>query len=114
MKPLLAALVLLMSSQAHACHLHLCPAAGAPRDGVRATLADGTVLVANAAPQLPGCRARSLGVEAALVESLYPLPAGDTAAGAILLSGAPGTAPFKPSSHELPQPERPGAPPPGC
>jgi hypothetical protein len=111
MKPLLAALVLLMSSQAHAGYLHLCPAAGAPRDGMRATLADGTVLVASAAPQLPGCRATSLGVDAALVESLYPLPASDTAARTILLHGAPGEAPFKPSNHELPQPERPGTPP---
>jgi hypothetical protein len=111
MKPLMAALVLLMSTQAHAGYLHLCPAAGAPRDGVRATLADGTVLVASAAPQLPGCHATPLGVDAALVESLYPLPGGDTAAGTILLHGAPGKAPFTPSSHELPQPERPGAPP---
>jgi hypothetical protein len=111
MRPLLAVLVLLMSSQAHAGYLHLCPAAGAPRDGVRATLADGTVLVASAAPRLPGCRATSLGVDAALVESLYPLPAGDTAARTILLHGAPDKAPFKPSSHELPRPQRPDAPP---
>jgi hypothetical protein len=111
MKPWSAALVLLMSSQAHAGYLHRCPAAGTPQDGVRATLADGTVLVASAAPQLPGCRASSLGVDAALVESLYPLPAGDTAARTILLYGALDAAPFKPSSHELPQPERPGAAP---
>ena len=111
MKPLLAALALVMSSSAHAGYLHLCPAAGAPRDGVRATLPDGTVLVASAAPRLPGCRATSLGLDADLVESLYPLPAGDTPARTILLHGAVGKRPFTPASHDLPQPERPGAAP---
>lgn len=111
MKRLLAALILVMSSHAHAGYLHLCPAAGAPPDGVRATLADGTVLVASAAPQLPGCRATSLGLDAALVQGLYPLPAGETPARTILLHGAAGQASFQPSSHDLPQPERPGAAP---
>jgi hypothetical protein len=112
MKWLLAALGLLMSFSAHAGYLHLCPAAYAPQEGVRAFLADGTVLVASAAPKLPGCRAHKLGVDAALVESLYPLPpAADTAARTILLYGAVGTAPFQPSHHELPQPERRGAAP---
>ncbi|QOL48016.1 hypothetical protein [Massilia litorea] len=111
MKRLLAALAILMSSSAHAGTLHLCPAAGAPQDGVRATLPDGTVLVANAAPQLPGCRATGLGLDAALVDSLYPLPAGDTPARTILLYGAAGKVPFRPANHDLPQPDRPGTAP---
>lgn len=111
MKPLLAALLLVISSQAHAGYLHQCPAAAAPQDGVRATLPDGTVLAASAAPELPGCRATSLGLDAALVEGLYPLPAGDTPARTILLYGAAGKERFQASSHDLPQPERPGATP---
>jgi len=111
MKRMLPVLALLVSSSAQAGTLHLCPAAQAPREGVRADLADGTVVVASAAPQLPGCRAQALGVDAALVEGLYPLPAGDTPAGTILLYGPVDTLPFKPSGHELPQPERPGATP---
>ncbi len=49
------------------------------------------------------------GVDAALVEALYPLPHGDKPAHTILLYGAAGKAPFKPASHELPQLEQPGA-----
>ena len=108
MKPLLAAL-LLMSSSAHAGYMHLCPADAAPKEGAQAKLADGSVLVANAAPQLPGCRTSALGVDAAQVEALYPLAPRDTPARTILLYGAVGKKPFAPSSHDLPQPERPGA-----
>ncbi|THC46151.1 hypothetical protein [Massilia sp. Mn16-1_5] len=108
MKALLAAL-LLMSSSAHAAYLHLCPADAAPKDGVQVKLADGSVLAVSSAPQLPGCRASALGVDASQVESLYPLAPGDTPARTILLYGAVGNKPFAPSSHDLPQPDRPGA-----
>ena len=110
MKALLAALFL-MSSSAHAAYLQLCPAGAAPKGGVQTALRDGSVLVAHAAPQLPGCRAVPLGVDAAQVESLYPLAPGDSPARTILLYGAVGKVPFTPSSHDLPQPDRPGATP---
>jgi hypothetical protein len=109
---LLAALALIVSSSAHAGYLQVCPAGQAPSAGVRATLADGSVVVASAAPQLPGCRASALGLDAGLVDSLYPLPAGDSPARTILLYGAVDKQPFAPSSHDLPQPDRPGAQPP--
>ena len=110
MNALLAALFL-MSSSAHAAYLQLCPAGAAPKGGVQTALRDGSVLVAHAAPQLPGCRAVPLGVDAAQVESLYPLAPGDSPARTILLYGAVGKVPFTPSSHDLPQPDRPGATP---
>jgi len=108
---LLAALALVMSSSAHAGSLQLCPAGQAPSAGVRATLADGSVVVAGAAAQLPGCRASVLGVDAGLVDGLYPLPHGDNPARTILLYGAVDKTPFAPSSHDLPQPDKPGAQP---
>jgi hypothetical protein len=108
---LLAAIALVMSSSAHAGYLQLCPAGQAPQDGVRATLADGSIVVASTVAQLPGCRASVLGLDAALVESLYPLPAGDNPARTILLYGAVDRKPFSPSGHDLPQPDRPGAQP---
>jgi hypothetical protein len=81
------------------------------RAGAAGRLADGSVVVVSAAPQLPGCRAGALGVDAGLVDSLYPLPAGDNPARTMLLYGAVGKQPFAPSSHDLPQPDRPGAQP---
>lgn len=113
MKPLLLAALLVSASSAQAGYLHLCPPAQAPRDGPRAALPgpQGLVAVAGAQPGLPGCRAIPLGVDAALVEALHPLAPGEQAARTILLYGAAGTARFTPSSHELPQPERPGAQP---
>ena len=109
---LLAAMAFVMSSSAHAGYLQVCPAGGAPQDGVRAPLAGGSVVVASSAAQLPGCRASALGLDAALVDGLYPLPAGDSPARTILLYGAVGKKPFAPSSHDLPQPDRPGVQPP--
>ncbi|KQQ96770.1 hypothetical protein [Massilia sp. Leaf139] len=100
-----------MSTSVHAGTLHLCPAAQAPRDGQRATLADGSVLVAHASPQLPGCRPAPLGVDAALVAGVHALRPGDTPARTILLYGPAGASPFAIASHELPQPERAGAAP---
>ena len=53
------------------------------------------------------------GIDAALVESQYLLRPGDKPVRTILLYGPVGPT-FKPSSHELPQPDKPGAtPPPG-
>jgi hypothetical protein len=109
---LLAALALMISSSAHAGYLHLCPGGQAPAAGTRATLADGSVVVAGTAAQLPGCRASVLGLDAGLVDGLYPLPHGDNPARTILLYGPVDSKPFAPSSHDLPQPDRPGAQPP--
>jgi hypothetical protein len=50
------------------------------------------------------------GIDPALVESQYLLRPGDTPGRTILLYAPVGT-PFKPSSHELPQPDKPGATP---
>jgi hypothetical protein len=115
MKPLLlAALFSLMStlSTAKAGYLHLCPPAQAPAGVPRASLpgAQETVAAASRA-QLPGCRAVPLGVDASLVEALHPLPAGERPAATILLYGPAGQGRFAPSNHELPQPDRPDAPP---
>ncbi|MGX4642332.1 hypothetical protein [Massilia sp. SYSU DXS3249] len=108
MKRLLLAALLVTSSSAHAAYLHLCPSAPPAAAGPRASLPGGTV-IASGEQALPGCRTAALGVDAALVEALYPLPAGESAARTILLYGPAGKGRFTPSSHELPQPERPGA-----
>lgn len=110
MKRLLLAGLLVSPAYAHAGSLHLCPDGQAPRDGPRAGLAGGAVLVAHALPRLPGCRASALGVDAASVESLYPLPAHELPAQTILLYGAVGKTPFQAAGHELPQGSPPGAP----
>ncbi|QNA89661.1 hypothetical protein G4G28_16455 [Massilia sp. Dwa41.01b] len=62
--------------------------------------------------RLPACRGLALGVEAAQVAALYPLPPQERPARTILLYGPHGKLPFAPSSHELPQPDPPGATPP--
>lgn len=111
MKRLLLATLLVSASPAQAGYLHLCPSAQAPQDGPRASLPGQAAVVAAARARLPGCRALPLGVDAALVEALYPLAPGEQAAHTILLYGPAGKGRFVPSSHELPQPERPGAEP---
>lgn len=111
MKRLLLATLLVSASPVQAGYLHLCPAAQAPRDGPRASLPGQAAVVAAARAQLPGCRALPLGVDTALVEALYPLAPGEQAAHTILLYGPAGQGRFVPSSHELPQLDRPGAAP---
>jgi len=62
-------------------------------------------VVASSQPGLPGCRATPLGVDAAQVDALYPLPAGERPARTILLYGPADQKRFAPSSHDLPQPD---------
>jgi len=57
------------------------------------------------------CQANPPAADPALVDSVYPLPRDARPGRTILLYGAP-KAPFTVSSHELPQPDRPGATPP--
>jgi len=113
MKALLGVALLVMTSSAHAAWLQVCPASQAPPDAPRAALPGpgAMVVVASAKLQLPGCRARPLGVDASQVAALYPLAPQDKPAHTILLHGPVGGTPFVPSSHDLPQPETPGATP---
>lgn len=107
MKSLSFASLLLTMSATHAASLQVCPASQAPADAPRAALPGpgDLVVVASSQPTLPGCRATALGVDAAQVDALYPLPAGERPARTILLYGPADQKRFVPGTHDLPQPD---------
>ncbi|WP_020654659.1 hypothetical protein [Massilia niastensis] len=97
---------LLMSAPGvHAATLHLCPAAGAPAGavGTSITAPDETRLraVVVDAAAVPGCRALRLGLDAARVQAVYPLPRDANPEQTILLQGDDKDGGFDVSEHTL-------------
>jgi hypothetical protein len=99
-------LILLMSAQAHAAWLHLCPPdsnAAAPLQTIVPGPAGARArLVASDEPQLHGCTAVPLGVELAQVAAIRALAAGAAVGHTILLQGSFGAARFSVSEVTLP------------
>lgn len=114
MRPLLPALLLLMTAPAHAAWLHLCPASrpapGQPSATV--TQPDGKLArLVVAEDKLPGCAALELQVAASDVEALYPFAQAARPETTILLQGSMRNARFVPSGHTFP-PAKPAPDPP--
>lgn len=107
--------LLLMTAPAHAASLYLCPAEKAPASPLSAgiTTPEGQRLraVVGDAAALPGCRKLDLGLDAAQVEAVYPLPAGTKPEQTILLQGDDSKGALDVSEHTLiaarPEPDPP-------